>query len=615
MCGILGTIGCGFSENELRLIAHRGPDSWGVEERALNGKKIQLGHTRLAIVELSDAGAQPLVSKCGNYIITFNGEIYNHLKLRKRLKFSNFNGHSDTETILYYLIENGISGVKDFNGIFSFSFLNIKDEKLYLVRDHFGVKPLYYYCNSRKIIFSSEIRPIKLLTNPELNKGNFATLLRLRYLPSPETLYSGIKKLNPGSFLKIDLSIDILETEQNYFINKLPKVSFQSKIQAVKNYAKKIEGAVHRQLMSDVEVGVLLSGGIDSAVIASLAQKKIGKPLKAFTIGFEGLHDEDEVLQAQKTADVLGLDHFAKRISFDDFLSVLKESNRIIEEPLATTSVIPMYYLAEFASEYVKVVLTGQGADEPLGGYQRYQGEIISSMIPRELIKMSERFVNLPFIKNEKIIRALDSLGEKDNITRFLKVYSVFSPQEIKELLGFKEEKALNIIRNYYEILGCAKRKASVDKMMAIDTRMNLSDDLLLYTDKITMNFALECRVPMLDQEFVNYIESLPSKYRVQRGKTKIIHKKYAERLLPTEIINRKKFGFQSPTNIWFKEYNDKIKNLLLNKSIFTDIFDSNAIENVLKQHLKGYNREKQIFLLLSIYFWLVENYKYKNEK
>ena len=605
MCGILGTINKKFNQDTLNLISHRGPDSSGIESFDIDNHKILFAQTRLAIVDLSEAGHQPMISSCGNYAITFNGEIYNHLDFKKKLPEINFKGHSDTETILYYLIKYGIESVKDFNGIFGFSFLDIKNKKQYIVRDHFGVKPVYYFHSGNQLIFSSEIRPIKALTKQELNKQNLATLLRLRYLPSPNTLFSGIKKIKPAHYLEIDLSNEEIKPIEKSFVQPLPETINIDKSNAIKKYGEVIEQSIKRQLMSDVEVGILLSGGIDSAVVAAIAQKYSDKPLKAFTIGFEGLYKEDEINDAKETADILGLEHIQTKINFHNFLDIFKETTRIVEEPLATTSAIPMYYLAQLASKHVKVVLTGQGADEPLGGYRRYQGEIISEKIPRTLINFGGKLVNSIGVKSEKIIRAANALGEKNDVKRFLNVYTIFTQPEIKSLLNIQENQAEEQIAYFYNQLNCKTKKHSVERMMAIDTRMNLSDDLLLYTDKITMNFALECRVPMLDTELVNYIESLPYTIRVLRGQTKIIHKEFAKQILPSEIINRPKKGFQSPTQVWFKQYNNEIKELLLNSKSFTEIFNQKEVIKILEQHLQGYNREKQIFLLLSIYYWL----------
>jgi len=614
MCGIIGSINSPFDLSALKLIEHRGPDASEIENFEVGKHQIGLGLVRLAILELTEAGKQPMISSCGKFAISFNGEIYNHLDLREKLKEINFKGRSDTETILYYIIKFGIESINDFNGIFGFSFLDIENKKLYLARDHFGVKPVYYLQDEKHFIFSSEIRPIKYLqenSTPDLE--NLPTLLRLRYLPSPLTLHENIQKLKPGHYIEVDLASEKLLYSEKYFPKYFPQSS-SSGMSPLEAYGTHLENAVKRQLMSDVEIGVLLSGGIDSALVSAIAQKNYNGKLKAFTIGFEGVHEMDEIEAAAETAEILGLEHFSKKISFDNFLSIFQETTRIIEEPLATTSVIPMYYLSQLASEHVKVVLTGQGADEPLGGYQRYQGELISEKIPRGLIRSSKNIVTQIGIKNERILRSANALGEKNDVQRFLNVYSIFNQSEILQLLNVKEEKAFDLISYFYDILNCPNKKTAVERMMAIDIRMNLADDLLLYTDKITMNFSLECRVPMLDTELVRFMEGLSAKEKLAFRKTKIIHKEYAKKVLPERIINRKKYAFQSPTKIWFKNYNDQIREMLLKPGIFTEIFNVDGLHKVLDDHLKGYNREKQIFLLLSIYYWLQENEPSKTE-
>lgn len=604
MCGILGTINKAFDRNALNLLQHRGPDSSGIEAFKVNSHDVLLGMTRLAIVDLSETGRQPMVTPCGNYVLVFNGEVYNHLDLRKKLPEVDFKGSSDTETVLYYIKEFGIDKANDLNGIFGFSFLDQKNGRLYIVRDHFGVKPVYWCSHEDLFLFASEIRPIKYIlkmVEPELNY--LPTLLCLRYLPSPLTLNKNINKLRPGHYLEVDLSLKKINPKEVNFVRFVSK-TLSKNSSALKGYGQKIEAAVKRQLMADVEVGMLLSGGLDSAVVAALAQKHSPTKLKAFTIGFEGLHIEDEIENAQQTAELLGLDHYTKKISFENFLDIFKETTRIIEEPLATTSVIPMYYLSEMASKHVKVVLTGQGADEPLGGYQRYQGELISSMIPRGAIRAVGKLLPYMQIKNERLLRASHSLGEMNDVKRFLKVYSIFQQKEIKALLNMEEEKAFDLISYFYNIHS-GQESSSVERMMAIDVRMNLADDLLLYTDKITMNFSLECRVPMLDVELIAYIESLPVNQRLAVRKTKIVHKQFAKKILPDVIINRKKIGFDSPTKLWFQKYTDQIRELLITPSIFTQIFNKKELEKIIVQHANGYNREKQLFLLMSIYYWL----------
>lgn len=611
MCGILGTINVQIEDTVLSLIKHRGPDDFGINSFSVNNHAIHFGQRRLSIIDLSPAGHQPMNSECGQYSIIFNGEIYNHIDLRDKLpKNITFRGHSDTETILYYLIHFGIDRISDFNGIFAFCFLDKKNEKIHLARDPFGVKPLYFFLDRKKMIFSSEIRPVKaLIEQKTLNRPALASLLRLRYNASPDTLYTEIQKLKPGHSMSIDLKKAELSLVQKYFALKPPKKIKDSRNNLIIRYGNELEKAVKRQLLADVEVGILLSGGIDSALVAALAQKQYNGKLKAFTIGFEGDFEEDEIADAAHTAQLLGLEHHVKKITFTNFLNLIQECSRIVEEPIATTSMIPMYFLAQMASENVKVVLTGQGADEPLGGYTRYRSEIVRKKIPAVIRGMIKPVFKLFKVKNEQLVRGANTIGISDDIQRFLSVYEIFSIDEIQQLIATKDSLSENRITGFYELLSCQEMKHSVEKMMAIDTRMNLADDLLNYTDKITMNFSMECRVPMLDIEFLHFIESLTIELKLNEKGGKIIHKEFAKTILPDEIINRPKKGFQSPTKKWFHEEMEILEDILLStNSVFLKVFNSKAVAEILKQHANGYNKEKQIFLLLSIYYWMESN-------
>jgi len=609
MCGILGSVNISFDSSVLDLLKHRGPDDFGLVKTSVNGHEVQLGQRRLSILDLSPAGHQPMFTECGNYGIILNGEIYNHKELRDKLPEGiNFKGHSDTETILYYLKEFGIEGAKDFNGIFAFAFLNIVDCKLILARDPFGVKPLYYFIGEDdKLAFASEIRPIyALIGHSNLDKKALASLLRLRYNPSPETLYSEIKKVHPGHFIELNLKNKVISREYNSLIDNSTVKHANPSAEHVKQYGQKLEEAVARQLLSDVEVGILLSGGVDSAMVAALARRHYNGNMKAFTIGFEGNYSEDEIEDAAETAELLGLEHKYRKISFTDFIDIVKKCTQIVEEPLATTSLIPMYYLSELASKDVKVVLTGQGADEPLGGYTRYKSEILRNSIPGFLRNTLQNVVKITGIRNEKIIRGVKSIGIKDDIERFLAVYEVFTNEEIMNLISVSDTLSFDKIGYFYRLLNCRDKVHPVERMMALDTRLNLADDLLNYTDKITMHFALECRVPMLDLELVKFIESLPVQFRLNLRERKIIHKQFAYEILPDKIINRRKKGFPSPTNSWFRNESDIIKSILLEiGTLFSKVFNQIYVSEVIELHLKGYNKEKQIFLLLCIYFWL----------
>jgi asparagine synthase (glutamine-hydrolysing) len=607
MCGILGSINLPFEKDVVNLIHHRGPDDTGSTTIKLRQNLIMLAHTRLAIVDLSPAGHQPMSTTDGACTIVFNGEVYNHEKLRREVTQTEFRGHSDTETILYWLAEKGIQSIADLNGIFALAFVDSRLRKLFLARDPFGVKPLYYAAQGRSFIFCSEIKPILKLVDDRLDMDNLAELLRLRYSPSPDTLFRSIKKVRPGHVMEVDFSEPTVKFKEYPYIRSIPTVEDVSYDEAVARYGSLFEQAVKRQLMSDVEVGILLSGGIDSALVASYAQKHSPGRLKGFTVGFKEKSDTDEILLAKETASIIGMDHHVVRIDFDDFLTTIKKCTSIVEEPLATTSVIPMFYLSELASQHVKVVLSGQGTDESLGGYGRYQGEIYGNIIPRWLFRVMNWIVPYTGIHDEQLLRGLESLGIDDTLSRFLSVYSVFDNEEIRALIGEDDSKSRQRISYFYDLLECNKRAQPIERLMSLDLRMDLADDLLLYTDKITMHHSIECRVPMLDLELVRFLESLPSHYKVRLRRSKIIHKEFASKTLPNSVVNRKKKGFLSPTRLWFKESGVMREILLSPHSRFSSFFDLKKVASVLKQHQDGFNRERHIFLLLGIYHWMEE--------
>lgn len=609
MCGILGAINHNFDEKLLNTIAHRGPDDFGITSLMVANTPVCFGQRRLSIVDLSEAGHQPMISNCGNYLIIFNGEIYNHLDLKSKLSGVTFRGHSDTETILYYLAKFGVDGLKDLNGIFAIAFLDIRAGKIFLARDRFGVKPLYYIENENKVVFASEIRPLKQIEKTNIDRANLSVLLRLRYNPSPDTLFENIKKVSPGNFISIDIATKKLNIKPFYEpVIKQSNLSFSD---ALIKYEVVLEKAVRRQMMSDVEVGVLLSGGVDSAMIAQQMKGQATNAIKAFTVGYHEKHFSDEIADAKKTASFLGLEHHINKVNYEDYSSIFEKVVNIVEEPCGILSIIPFYFLCKSVSENgIKVVLTGQGADEPWGGYPKYQGELLRKYIPNFIFNTS-LIKDFNFIKkNEKLNRAFYSLQENDTVKRFDKIFAIFSEQEIINLTGEYNNKSIEYVRNVYNFIN-GNGMEPISALMSCDLRLDLSDDLLNYTDKISMHFGLETRVPFLDNELIEFIESLPYNYKVQISKTKILHKKLAEKLLPHEIVHRKKKGFLTPSDLWFK--NEGAMNfrelLTATNSIFLDYFDKKYINILFDEHIfKGINREKQIFTLLSIYYWMRNN-------
>ena len=605
MCGILGSVNLPFEVPTLDLIQHRGPDSMGMSHHIAGPHRVQLGHRRLAIVDLSSAGQQPMTSMQGDATLIYNGEVYNHLALRRSLNEMPFRGHSDTETVLNLLHKFGIKSVAELNGIFGFAYLDSRLGKLYLARDPFGVKPLYYRVKDNSLVFSSELKPLLRLIPDDLRRENLAVALRLRYTPSPATLWSNTKRLKPGHVLEVDLHHTELRFREYSYVRALPTQSKLKFTAAVRRYGELFEAAVERQLMADVDVGILLSGGVDSALVAALAKKHSSSSPRCFTIGFNGESDADETPDAAATAATVGLPHEIFHIDQGDFFDALEKCTMIVEEPLATTSIVPMHYLCRQVSRHVKVALTGQGADEPLGGYLRYQGEVIASRLPRFLARAALAIGEYTNFDSAPIMKGLRAACTTDDIARFIGSYSVFERDEIQRLCGVNDTESDRLLRYFYDTLDLKSQPRSVERMMSLDLRTNLADDLLLYTDKISMHHSLECRVPMLDLELIQFIESLPASYRVTATTGKRIHKAYATSYLPAEIVNRPKKSFQSPTAKWFRT-GDRLRDILLARnSTFARFFDLTEVERLIRQHEAGRNREKHLFMLLSCFYWM----------
>src|SRR5690606_8548568 len=303
------------------------------------------------------------------------------------------------------------------NGIYGFALLDQAKKKLYLTRDRFGVKPVYYHFSDNQLIFSSEIRPFRHFLPMDYDRENVMEGLKMRYVGAPDTIYKGIQKVEPGQVICFDLSGENISVTKTYYVST-PKMGTRKQEfnKLVKEYGDLFGQAIERQLMSDVEVGVLLSGGIDSALVAAVAKDKLRKPIKTFTVGFEeGLFESDEIEMAKETAQTLGLENIHVRTGFTDFTEDLKKIIRIVEEPIATNSIIPMYSLSKLTSQHVKVVLSGQGADEPLYGYRKYKGLILLKHLERfGFLRKGLQLSGMKRVKKEEVRRFYEAAVEKD---------------------------------------------------------------------------------------------------------------------------------------------------------------------------------------------------------
>jgi len=617
MCGIAGTINLKLTNEILSTINHRGPDSKGlIDERCYN-HHLFLGQTRLSIVDLSEAGLQPMTDNTGNFTIIFNGEIYNHAELRKELKEVQFKGHSDTETILYYLAKFGIDAVKNLNGIFAIALLDKIKGKLYLARDPFGIKPLYYYFKNNTLAFSSEIRVVaKFIDKKEINLDCLYTYMRLRFCPSPLTLIKDVNKLEPGHYITFDCTREVLNSKTTFY-SYIPAKNYNiSEGEALEQYDYLIRKAVKKQLMSDVPIAIMLSGGVDSALMTHLAQKENGGNFDSFTVGFDIKTSANELQEAAISAKWLGTRHHEIIITEKIFKESSGNMIRMIEEPIGSQSLVPFLYLSEeIHKKGFKVALSGQGIDEGWAGYGRYNFQNFFE----QYSSPNWNFLNVgnKIIKNDKFRRGIGALCETDREKRFIESYSFFEKNTIQDMMvssalfsdGY-DDRLIALIKQKSKLYNTDQIDA-LDFMLILDTRMALSEDLLLYTDKLSMQNSLEVRVPFLDIELMQFIESLPNKYKSGYFTNKILHKKLAEKYLPKEIIYRKKRGFQIPRKQWYKTEsgNAFIKELSEENEVFFSLFNKQPILDILKKHQSNqYNYEDQIYSIMNLFYWIKFN-------
>lgn len=617
MCGITGIYNFKSKQPVDRVlfnkmcdaISHRGPDAEGTFYDDSFG--ISLGHRRLSIIDIAGS-VQPMSDSENNFWIIFNGEIYNYLVLKAELLNLGykFRTSGDTEVIINLYKEFGERAFEKMNGIFSFAIYNKKEKSIILVRDHFGVKPMYFSIDGDRLVFGSEIKTIiaDKSFDRKIDLEALTTFLTLRYNPSPQTLFYGINKLSPGYYLKV-FSDGTSKSES--FWNYSPATNKKiTEADAIEQYSKILEESVKRQMVSDVPVGLMLSGGVDSAIIGYFMQKNSGSRIKTFTVGFPGEGDYNELIDAKNTSDFIGSEHFPLEITKNEYLEFFFKSFYYTEEPIAEPTIPALYYVSKLASQQLKVVLSGQGADEPLAGYKRYFGE-------KYLTQFSYLLKYLPFDsissflnRNERLKRAAYANQFTDEIDRFLGIYTIFTPEQKKNLLlpelsYLNEIKSRESIKKLYD--NASQLHDSLSKILYIDTRMYLSDDLLIFGDKISMANSLELRVPFLDIELIKFLESLPSSFKLRGFAHKWIHKKSLEKFLPKEIIYRKKRGFATPVDSWLQyDLGSQMRDMINSTdSACSEFFNINYINKMIDSHQnKNENYQRHLFALLSFEIW-----------
>ncbi|MBZ5688644.1 MAG: asparagine synthase (glutamine-hydrolyzing) [Acidobacteriia bacterium] len=616
MCGIVGWHssedvpgGPVLLKRMLSAIIHRGPD----EEGQFIKGPIALGIRRLSIIDV-EGGHQPIANEDRTVWVVLNGEIYNFRELRSELEAKGhvFATRSDTEVIVHGYEEWGDECIARLNGIFAFAVWDSRRQRLLLARDPFGVKPLYYYCKGRRLVWASEVKA--LLSDPSIPRqvdlDALDLFLTFRFVPSPLTMFAGIRKVPPGHcvikdekgcrserYVSIDVACDERLTEKDW----------------IALLQERLEAAVKRQMMSDVPIGALLSGGVDSGVVVALMSRFTDRPVRTFTVGFADSDDINELKEARRTAVILGTAHEEVLLTSLDYRQLLRKVTWHLDEPIATTSALAMYSVCKLAREHVTVVLTGQGADEPFAAYPRYLGELYGALYRRLPTLIRERVVR-PLVdilpRSERLKRAVHSLGTEDTTDRFARVYAVFSKSKKDSmwqpgLVGTDGPQHVRGVIDYWR--RGVEHLDPLVQMTHVDARLSLSDDLLTYGDKMSMAASIEARVPFLDLDYMRVVEALPPALRIHGITQKYIHKKAIAKWLPAEIIRRRKRGFDTPVDRWFRsELSGYVRSMLLSRDAACLLFfQRQGIEALLEDHLSGReDNRRQLFSLLVFELW-----------
>ena len=595
MCGILGQINFKklsidkdkFNES-LNLQEHRGPDDSDV----YIDEKFIFGHRRLSIIDLDSHAKQPMISDCGNYVLVFNGEIYNYQEIKKELESKNYKFHtsSDTEVLLNSFIEYGIDCIQQFIGMFAFAIFDKSKNETYIVRDRLGIKPLYYYQDNEKFIFSSEVKSILNLSDMkrELNLNAVSSYMSFRSPILNDTFFKGVSSLAPAHYLKIkDNKIHTVE-----YWNVSSKFKEQQNDKGEEYYLTKIrellESSVKYRMIADVPFGSFLSGGVDSSVVTALMAKNSSEPIKTFTIGFEE-EGYNEFEYAKIIADKYQTNHREIVLSGKDYISTMEKLIEYKDAPLSVPNEVPLYLMSKELKKYITVVLSGEGADEIFGGY----GRIFKSPYDLERIQNID---NLDYTKEEKeeLIKnfvkkyLVDSFSSE--IEHFFNIYSYTSLDNKKELLNSNidlehiEDLFIEKFMSYFDEL---EHESYYNKLMYAFEKVHIVG-LLHRVDTTTMATSVEARVPFVDHRLVEFAFTIPLKYKLkwnseqdeEKSKTlmsdkisevydtpKYILKKAYEDMIPNEVLYRKKMGFPVPLNNWFGgHFNDYAKKVLLSK-------------------------------------------------
>jgi asparagine synthase (glutamine-hydrolysing) len=618
MCGIAGQFN--FQRREpveretivrmARSIAHRGPD----DEGFFVAGPVGLGFRRLSIIDLS-GGHQPMSDAEETVWVIFNGEIYNYRELRAELqaKGHRFRTNSDTEVIIHGYKEWGTDVFDHLNGMFGLAIWDVPNERLVLARDAMGIKLIYYKIDNGQLTFGSEIRAISATdkSKPAVDPVALNLFLRFRYTPSPLTIFNGIRKLAPGTMLIVEDGQYREDRWYNY--TPVPFSGRKEDEQATHELLQLYREAVRCHLLSDVPVGILLSGGLDSGLLLALMNEQ-GSRWPAYTIGYGANFEDDELADAKKTASVLGARHVCVKLEQAEFERSLPKIVACLEEPIATSSIVPMYFVSQRARQDVKVALIGQGPDELFGGYTRHVGVRYGNWwrcLPTGLRSAVGLAVHgLP--RNEALKRGVSSLGTDDRLRRYQDVFSLAPAKTIDGL--FRDDLLPNgqsreLVGYWIDLTPQLERTDELGGFQLLEVRSSLPDELLMYADKLSMAHSLEVRVPYLDRTVVEYVQRLSSQFKIRNGNRKWIHRRVCQGYLPQVILRRKKRGFAANVvDGWLRSSaQGQLSDLLLDeRSLMFGLLKPDPVRKLLNDHRCGrQDNHKLLFGLVMLEQWL----------
>lgn len=580
MCGIVGLVTKKEKENTIKLmsdrIKHRGPDGDGY---FIDGD-VALGHRRLSIIDLS-SGDQPMFNEDGSVVTVFNGEIYNYQELKEELIAlgHDFKTKSDTEVLVHGYEEWHTDLPKHLRGMFAFAIYDKNKNEVFLARDNFGIKPLYYAKMNDTFMFASEIKAFLDVPDFEkvFNESILETYLEFSFVPTNETFFKGVHRLDAGCSL--------LYKDGEIKLNKYFKLDFKEENMsfedAVKNISDVMKDSVEKHLISDVEVGSFLSSGIDSSYIVSLA-----KPDKTYTVGYEN-KKYDETMYAKDLAEKLGIKNESKIITKEEYLENISKIMYHLDEPTSDPAAISLYFVAKLASKDLKVVLSGEGADEFFGGYNYYREEV------------DYKFYNkLPFCIRHAIGKVASIFPEGRGFNFLVRRGEKLENSYIGVNRNFSSKMAKKILKNNYELEAIHvtkdvynefKNYSNIDKMQAIDINFWLMKDILLKADRMTMASSIEGRVPFIDKEVFKVASHLPFDYKVTKENTKVALRAAAKEVIPTEAYKKKKLGFPVPVREWIKEgdFKEEVEKTL-NSDVANKYFNTKIINKMFEEHING---------------------------